>query len=335
MVAVKSAKEKEKNEGKINETLSKIYFDPSNPSAFGGVRRLYLACRKNAMNISLDAVKKWLSEQPCYSQYRRVVGRFQHKKVLVPKINHQWQADLADFSRFSSQNDGYKFVLCTIDCFSRFVRIRCTKDKKSSTIANAFQSILREARVSPEHLQTDKGSEFYGAPFRDVLHKYKIRLFSPSQDVKAQIVERFNRTLKEKIMKYCKLHDTDRYIDVIDAIVHGYNSCVHSALKKFAPSEVTADNQDIVRKLQYSRYLNQKKKKFKFQRGDRVRLSKYRETFRRTRHHTFTTEIFTIFSQIKSHNETNKTIVPTYRVADVSGDVVASVFYEDELQKIG
>ena len=315
--------------------LGEIYFDPSKPGSFGGVRRLYLAARKNHPEITQNRVRLWLSQQPCYSQHRRAVSRFQHKKVLVPYMNHQWQADLADFSRYSRENDGFRFVLCTIDCFSRFARVKCTKDKRSSTIAQAFESIVLEAKVSPELLQTDHGTEFYGAPFRQVLFKHAIRLFTPSQDVKAQIVERFNRTLREKIAKYAKLNDTLRYIDVIDAIVNGYNATVHSSLKQFAPKDVTPDNQDVVRKVQYSSYLNRRKRKFRFKQGDRVRVSKYRETFRRSRHHTFTTEIFTVHSRVKSHLETNKTIVPTYRIADSDGNVLGSVFYEDELQKIG
>ena len=46
----------------------------------------------------------------------------------------------------------------------------------------------------PRKLQTDMGKEFYNSHVKRVLNRYRVHHFSTDQPLKAQIVERFNRT---------------------------------------------------------------------------------------------------------------------------------------------
>ena len=49
----------------------------------------------------------------------------------------------------------------------------------------------------PRKLQTDMGKEFYNSHIKRVLNRYRVHHFSTDQPLKAQIVERFNRTLRD------------------------------------------------------------------------------------------------------------------------------------------
>ena len=53
-----------------------------------------------------------------------------------------WGVDLADMRLISKYNKGIKYLLCVIDLFSKYVFVIPLKDKKGSTITNAFEDIL-------------------------------------------------------------------------------------------------------------------------------------------------------------------------------------------------
>ena len=44
-----------------SEILQEIYYNPSNPAAFGSIKKLYNAARKVNSVITLNDVKTWLS----------------------------------------------------------------------------------------------------------------------------------------------------------------------------------------------------------------------------------------------------------------------------------
>ena len=65
------------------------------------------------------------------------------------------------------------------------------------------------------------------------MKKYNINLvfFNKSSSPYAiMVVERFNRTIREKIRKYQNAYKTKRYIDELDDIVSNYNSSKHSMI---------------------------------------------------------------------------------------------------------
>ena len=59
-----------------------------------------------------------------------------------------WGVDLADMQLISKCNKGIKYILCAIDLFSKYVFVVPLKDKKGTTIVNAFQSILDNSKES-------------------------------------------------------------------------------------------------------------------------------------------------------------------------------------------
>ena len=45
------------------------------------------------------------------------------------------------------------------------------------------------------------------------------------------MIERFNRTNKEKIFKYFSANNTRKFVDVLDLLVDQYNNTIHSSIK--------------------------------------------------------------------------------------------------------
>ncbi len=74
-----------------------------------------------------------------------------------------------------------------------------------------------------------------------------------SPDVKAATVERFVRTIKERVYRYFTHKNTKRYLDVLQKIVESYNQTKHSATK-MTPASVTLENAALARKNIAQRY---------------------------------------------------------------------------------
>ena len=68
----------------------------------------------------------------------------------------------------SKYNKGIKYLLCTIDIFSKYAWVIPIKDKKGTSIINAFKKIISEGRKANE-IWVDQDSEFYNNNFKDFL----------------------------------------------------------------------------------------------------------------------------------------------------------------------
>ena len=58
----------------------------------------------------------------------------------------------------SKHNKKIKYLLCVIDLFSKYAWVVPLKDKKGTTVANAFQSILDNSKRKPNKIWFDQGS---------------------------------------------------------------------------------------------------------------------------------------------------------------------------------
>ena len=124
------------------------------------------------------------------------------KKVIVGGVNIQLQMDLVDMQQWSAENDGYRYMLLAVDCFSRYAFSRPLKTKQGPVVALAIKEILDEAESRIDRkikkIQADQGKEFYNKHVRELLETRYIQLFSTSSPTKAQMAERLIRSLKSK-----------------------------------------------------------------------------------------------------------------------------------------
>jgi hypothetical protein len=116
----------------MDEVLEELYYNPKNNSAFGGVDRLHKRLRnvRGYEKVSKDDVKKWLSSQETYTLFRdRLKNNYPSWKYFVHQIDQQWSIDLADMQSISTLNDGFRYLLCVIDVFSKFAWVEPIKSK--------------------------------------------------------------------------------------------------------------------------------------------------------------------------------------------------------------
>ena len=98
----------------------------------------------------------------------------------------------------SKYNKGNKYLLCVIDLFSKYAWVVPIKNKKRTSIVNAFQKIISEGR-KPNKILVDQGRKFYNNSFKDFLKINNIEIYSTYNEGKYVIAERFIRTLLNAI----------------------------------------------------------------------------------------------------------------------------------------
>lgn len=238
-------------------------------------------------------------------------------------------------------NDGYCYLLIVIDVLSKYVWVEPLRDKTSSRVTGAFKNILERAKGRmPLYLQSDRGGEFTGSAFQTLIKKHGIRFrVARNPDIKASIVERLNRTIRERMWRYFPHRNTKRYIDIVREIIHTYNHTIHSGTK-IRPSEVDIHNAYLGRKNLERRALQQTYNKnyrlkrapgavIKYFPGDLVRISRTKNTFERGSEKNFSEEIFEIERVSRRQN------LYTYILRDLHGEISDGFFYTEEFTLAG
>ena len=64
---------------------------------------------------------------------------FKKRKVYSPFRDNIWGVGLANMQSLSKYNKGIKYLLCAIDLFSKYAWVIPIKDKKGTSIVNAFK----------------------------------------------------------------------------------------------------------------------------------------------------------------------------------------------------
>ena len=102
----------------------KVYYDPE--TRFCGINEL---SRKTG--LSQKVVSDFLHQQDVYTKHKSLIRKFKRRRIYVSHVDNQWQTDLMFVYKFarSKYNDGTKYLLMVIDCFSKYAWAIPLKDK--------------------------------------------------------------------------------------------------------------------------------------------------------------------------------------------------------------
>ena len=318
-------------ESAINRLLAEAYYNPREPGSYSGARALQRRVKPRA---SAEDVFGWLKSQDAYTLHKGIRRRFPRRKTIVSGIREQWQCDLIDLSSLKKHNRGMTFVLTAIDVFSKVGYAVPIRNKTSTWMIKGLTLLFKKAGHVPRTLQTDKGGEFLNKPVQAFLKKRGVHHFvSENDDIKCAVVERWNRTLKEKLWRYFTKHETLHYLKALPQLVESYNKSHHRSLG-MVPLEVNTTNQETVWQRLYgvgsvkkSAPEKKKRKKDELKVGDRVRISKSKAMFKKGYLPGWSAETFEVVSVLK-------TTPLTYKLRDEAGVSIAGSFYGQELQAV-
>ncbi|XP_070155197.1 tropomyosin-like [Polyergus mexicanus] len=132
-------------------------------------------------------------------------------------------------------------------------RIAANSAVKSETKIRELENSTSRLKRDADELsrKTDKGKEFYNADMRNFAKKHEVNHYSTYSVMKASIVERFNRTLKNSMWKYFTLNETYKWIDELPRLVEEYNTRKHRTIN-MRPVDVTPKIADKLLNTVYS-----------------------------------------------------------------------------------
>ena len=226
-------------------------------------------------------------------------------KTNVYYIDDIWSLDILDLKDYGPKNNrGFRYVLVTIDNFSKYGWTIPLKNKNAQTIKDSFENILISSKRKPNLIESDRGKEFYNNIFQDFLNKNDIKLYSRNSSYGAVFAERFNPTIRDLLKKIVFEQGDAKWIDILPTITKQYNNRIHSTTKLTPIQASLKKNKGYV----YKNLLDERKKiKPKYEIGDLVRTADLKKTFSKSDTTNWSYKLYKITEII---NDT----IPTYKI---------------------
>lgn len=257
---------------KKHETLlHKIFYDEQN---YDGINALYIKAKERDKTITKAIVKEWLNNQSVTQQTHKKIIKKEYSPIYSEILN-SFQIDLTFFPKYKKQNDDVTVLFTAININTRYAYAYYGKRKTIDSLLDFLKIFEKQGIIN--YIAGDL--EFKRKALTNYLDENEIKYeFFKADSHKLGIINRFHRTLKEKVEKYFIANNTVRWIDVIDKIIKNYNNTFHSGIQIEPSKANTLIELDII---------NEKKKKTSmiknneiiFKVGDKVRVEQSKEIF--------------------------------------------------------
>jgi hypothetical protein len=201
-----------------NIILQNLYY--RSEGYYRNVKNFHETCKKAGYNFHPKIIRDWLHRQSSWQIHAprpKYIPRASFNKIIVP--NEVLQADILYMPWDKVDKITYLFCLTVVDVASRFkwaVPIGTTLDilnmdddfslegiLTSVVVAECFEKMFNDPQCPltwPKLLITDKGSEFRGN-CEKLMNDNSVKIQKANSKHTMGIVERFNRTLSEKLFK--------------------------------------------------------------------------------------------------------------------------------------
>ena len=187
----------------MDENFKQIY--QSDDGYWRGERVIHKLSK--ASSSTKEGAEKWLMKQPLYQIYLpapKYIPRPNASMSLYAAPNDIHQADILYLPHDRYEKKVYKYALTIIGVASRYKGSYQLTTKNSKEVAQAFQWLYENTPLTyPKTLIIDDGKEFYGGMTKLMeKHDVIIQRGDPSQHRSKGIVERYNRTLVDRLFSY-------------------------------------------------------------------------------------------------------------------------------------
>ena len=251
------------------------------------------------------------------------INKFERKKVIVNHINEIHSTDLVDMTQYSKMNKGHRYIFTNIDVFSKIAYAYPIKYKKIQDIKPCFEKIFNKNK--PKFIWSDKEPAFLSKEMQQFFKDNNVKIYHTNSHLKAVVIERFNRSLRELMMKEFVKNNNTVWYNILPKLIKIYNNRYHSTII-MKPIEIDKNNEKYIKENIYTYDKTTKIPRFKI--GDLVRISlKRRPIFDKPSSNIkWSEELFKIHSIYKSN-------VITSKIKDLNNEIIEGIFYERELQK--
>ena len=179
--------------------MEKIFYSPQ------GFWRGQTAVKKlsKAAKVSDKRALEFLKKQAIWQIYLPAPKKIIRPRFDVSAKNEVHQADLLFLPHDKVGRKTYKYALTVVDVGTRHKEAEPLTSKDSKEVAAAFEKIYKRHFKYPKLLQVDPGREFMSS-VTQLMEKHNVRIRRGRKEIHRDqgMVERFNRTLAERLFGY-------------------------------------------------------------------------------------------------------------------------------------
>jgi len=302
----------------MEDEIQDAYLDTKNPGSYTGLFNFYQTNKFVGKKKVASALQKVKGYRLHFPANKKIPRRF----VYVPSINNQFGMDLIDIQKYSKSNYGKRYILAVVSFFSKMAWIEPIKDKTMVQVRDALERILTRAGVKPAYLQSDDGTEFMGSAMKKYCQDNNINQFTTNSPLKVTYVERYIRSIRQRIQRYMTHNKTKRFVHKLRDFEKGYQNSYHRAIGT-TPSLVNQENESEIWDRLYSGK-RRKKSLNQLKVGSKVNIKLAKSTFTKGYEVNFEDSEYEV-EQVMPTNPT------TYKVKAVDGTILERRFYRQEL----
>lgn len=267
----------------------------------------------------MSRVKKEIADE-IFAPARK---NFPRRKVVLKGLNDLIGWDIMEMQDYARDNKNYRYCLVAINCFSKFGYVRPLLNKTAKATAEAASDILRESKRNFKNSWQDEGKEFLGQ-FKKLMEERGINMYITYSGLKNVIIERFIRSLKNKIYRSFLINSTQNYIDVLPQIVDEYNSKKHRTIGMSPKEGEKKKNEKLLLSTVYK--YEKKFVKPRYNIGSFVRISRNPYIFSKGFWPSYSVETFKI-------HQINRKYPTSYILSNMDGtEIIKGSFMEPELK---
>ena len=178
----------------------------------------------------------------------------------------------------------------------------------------------------PKFIWSDKESSFFSKEMQQFFKVNNVKIYHTNSHLKAVIIERFNRSLRELMVKEFIKNNNTVWYNILPKLIKIYNNRYHSTIK-MKPIEVNKNNEKYIKENIYTYNKTTENPKFKI--NDLVRISlKRRPIFDKPSSNIkWSEELFKIHS-------INKSNVIAYKIKDLNDEIIEGIFMKKNYKKL-
>ena len=217
----------------IADKLRQFYY--STETGLASKRRFLEMMRKKG--YKRKDVLAFLNKQEAEQVFRK--AKRNAKVSYYPiwsKHDGAFQLDLMFHPQAKKINHGKYIILSAIEITSRLGFCVMLRNKREESVIEALTELERRVKargLAIRVLESDMGSEFISGSMKRWCEKRAVKHYIADEGDhhKQGMVERFNRSIKALIARYCVVNKTRRYDNVLSKLVANYNGRTHSSIK--------------------------------------------------------------------------------------------------------
>ena len=246
------------------------------------------------------------------------------------------QMDIYDLAKYYRENQGYKYILCFADVYSRKVWAYKMKNKDNDNVFDAFKQFIKDSdlkKYKPTTLMSDHDSTFTNSKFKEILKENEIfQTLNIKDDHHALgLIDSFARTLKKTFTRIFLNNGNSNWIKHLDEVIDNFNSMPNTAINNIKPDNAFQEkNHRTIYDINYEKSLKNNVES-DIHISDKVRILQKKNQFQKGTEARYSDDVYTVkkvngksitLNNDEVYKRTSLLIVPKSTISDEKNVIV-------------